>query len=106
MAAPFMALHIAPHAKGLSTTGVGALVRLFARMRVAMDAQTARSTEGFVASRANVSILTLRIGHAVHRIQIVVVLPHTPRHVTCRVSHRHSQRRKCLWKRLLCVIEA
>ena len=50
MTPPFMPLHVAPYAKRLATAGVGTLERLLPAVRVAVDAEAARSAEGLVAS--------------------------------------------------------
>lgn len=58
MTSPFVPLHVTPYTESLSTTSLRALEWLLSRMAVAMDPQTARSTERLAACLANVSILT------------------------------------------------
>lgn len=64
MAAPFMTLHVATHAKGLATSRVRALVRLLARVGMAVDPQAAGPAEGLVARRAQILVLALRVDAA------------------------------------------
>lgn len=75
VASPFMAFHVAPNAKGLAAPRVWALEGLLPRVRVAVDAKAAGSAECFMAGRAGVSILTLRIRNATYGVQVVMVLP-------------------------------
>ena len=70
-----MAFHVAAYAKGLATAGLGALERLLASVRVAVNAETARPAESLVAGLADVAILTLREKVARDRVEVVVVLP-------------------------------
>jgi hypothetical protein len=56
VAAPLVALHVAPDAEGLAAPGVGADKRLLARVGVAVDAERARSREGLVARLADVAV--------------------------------------------------
>ena len=55
-----MSFHVASDAEGLATSGLGALVWLLACVAVAVDPETARAGEGFIASGADVAILRLR----------------------------------------------
>lgn len=70
-----MALHVTSYAKGLATAGLGALERLLASVRVAVDAETARPAESLVAGLADVAILALWEQVARGRVEVVVVLP-------------------------------
>lgn len=70
-----MTLHVTSDAEGLATASMRALEWLFASVRVAVDAKAARSTKGLVASWANVSVLALRVGNTMYRVQVVVMLP-------------------------------
>lgn len=70
-----MPLHVTAHAESFPATGVGTFVRFLARMRVGVDFQTARSAEGFVAGRADVSVLRLREDGLGVLVDVVVVLP-------------------------------
>jgi len=57
-----MPLHIASHAEGFAATHMRALERLFPGVRMAVDFETGRSREGFVAGRADVALLRLWVG--------------------------------------------
>ena len=75
VAAALMALHVAPDAEGLSAAGVGALERLLAGVRVAVNPQRARPRERLVARLAHVPVLRLRECRRRRRRDVVVVLP-------------------------------
>ncbi len=75
VAATLVTLHVAAHAKGFAAARMRALVRLLARVRVAVDPQAARSAKRLVARRAEVLVLALRVDAALGRVQVVVVLP-------------------------------
>ena len=60
MAATLVSLHVAADTEGFATTRLRALVRLLARVTVAVYPQAAGSGEGLVASRADVTVLRLR----------------------------------------------
>ena len=57
-----MALHVASHAERLAAAREGALERLLARVRVAVDPERAGPREGLVARLADVPILALGEG--------------------------------------------
>lgn len=59
VATALVTLHVAPDTEGLAASVVGALERLLAGMRVAVDAKRAGPGKGLVAGRANVTILRL-----------------------------------------------
>jgi len=50
MAAALVPFHVTPHAKGLATARLGALVGLLAGVAVAVDPQAAWARESLVAS--------------------------------------------------------
>ena len=77
MASSLVTFHVAANAKGLATPGMRASEGLFSCMRVAVNSQTAGTAESFAAGRANIPVLALRIRHAVHGTQIVMMLPRT-----------------------------
>jgi hypothetical protein len=74
---PLMPFHVATHTERFATSRLRALVRLLARVTVAMDTQAARSRECLVACRADVAILGLRKGRLTGGTNVVVVLPQT-----------------------------
>lgn len=75
VAAALVSLHVAAHAESLAAPGMGALERLLAGMRVAVDLQTGRPGECFVARWANVAFLRLRESRVCRWTDVVVVLP-------------------------------
>lgn len=75
MAAALVSLHVASHAKSFTASDVGALERLLAGVTVTVNAQTAGSREGLVASRAHVSVRRLRESRLAACADIVVMLP-------------------------------
>lgn len=75
MASPFVSLHIRAHRKCLATARLWALVRLLASVAMAVNAQTAWSREGLVASGANVAILGLRKRRLAGSADVMMVLP-------------------------------
>ena len=75
VAAALVALHVAPDTEGLTAASVGALERLLARVRVAVDPQRARSRERLVARLAHVPVLRLRERRGRRRRDVVVMLP-------------------------------
>lgn len=97
VAATLMTLHVAAHAKGFAAARVRALVRLLARVRVAVDAQAAGATKGLVARRAEVLVLALRVDAALGRVQVVVMLPQL-------LVVDHLPRRKGVRQRLVPVM--
>lgn len=86
-----MTLHVAAHAEGLPTTGVGAAEGLLARVAVGVDAQAGGSREGLVAGAADIAIMVLLVGRGAGGREVVVVLPG-------RV-HRGDNLLRCCWRR-------
>lgn len=70
-----MSFHVASHAEGFTAASVGALERLLAGVRVAVDAQGTGTGERFVACLANVAILGLRERRCGRGRDVMVVLP-------------------------------
>jgi hypothetical protein len=60
VAAALVTLHVAADTEGFATTRLWALVRLLARVTVAVYPQAAGSGKGFVASGADIAVLGLR----------------------------------------------
>jgi hypothetical protein len=60
VAAALVSLHVAADTEGFATARLRALVRLLARVTVAVYPQAAGSGEGLVAGRADVAVLGLR----------------------------------------------
>lgn len=75
MATALVSLHITSYTEGFAATGVGALERFLAGVRVAMNAQGARARESLVACLADVAILGLREGRGRRWGNVVMVLP-------------------------------
>lgn len=75
MTATFVALHVAPHAEGFTTTRVGAAEGLLSGVAVGVDAETGRSREGLVARSADVSVVVLLVGGRAGGREVVVMLP-------------------------------
>ena len=84
MTASLMPLHVTPHTKRLSAPRMRTLEGLLASMRVTVDLQTRRPAKCLVASRANITVLGLRIRRLRRSADVVVVLPGVAsRHVGC-----------------------
>jgi len=75
VATSFVALHVAADTEGFATARLRALIGLFSRMAVAVDAEAAWAREGLVASRADVAVLRLRKLRLARSADVVVVLP-------------------------------
>jgi len=75
VASPLVTLHITAYTECLATARLGALEGLLARVRVAVDAQTAGTAKGLVAGLADVAVLACWELMARRRVEIVVVLP-------------------------------
>lgn len=75
VAAPLVALHVAPYAEGLAAASVGAAERLLAGVAVRVDAKAGRSGEGLVAGAADVSVVVLLERPGGGGREVVVMLP-------------------------------
>lgn len=75
MTATFVSFHVAADTEGLATARVGTFKRLLSCVRVTVYTEAARTAECLAARGADVSILTLRVGHAVDGVEVVVMLP-------------------------------
>ena len=75
VASPFVALHVAAHAKCLPAASVGTPEWLLACVAVRVDPERRRTRESLVACSADIPVLVLLVGSCSGRREVVVVLP-------------------------------
>lgn len=88
MASPLMALHVAAHREGLSTSRMCAAERLLTSVAVRVNTQAGGPRESLVAGPADVPVVVLLVGRGVGGREVVVVLP-------SRVDGRDHLLRSC-----------
>lgn len=75
MTAALVTLHVTPDAKSFATAGLSTLVRLLARVTVAVNSQAAGTRERLVTCRANVAVLRLGESGLAGCADVVMMLP-------------------------------
>jgi len=95
VAPPLVPLHVTSHAERLTTPSVRTLERLLARVRMAVDLETAGPAERFVARLADVAVLGLREGRLRRWTDVVMVLPRVRGgHIGRGLRHWHGRWRR------------
>lgn len=75
MASPLVALHVAAHREGLSTSCMCAAERLLTSVAVRVDAQARGPRESLVAGPADIPVVVLLVRRGVGGREVVVMLP-------------------------------
>lgn len=88
VASPLVALHVAAHREGFSTSCMCAAERLLTSVAVRVNAQAGGPRESLVAGPADVPVVVLLVGRGVGGREVVVVLP-------SRVDGRDHLLRSC-----------